>query len=551
MRRAAAALALLAATSAGSLLLTDEARAATFTVNSSADAADASPGDGRCATGGNECTLRAAIQEANALAGADTINLPAGDYALAITNENVDPVSNPGGAPENASATGDLDVTGRTTIAGAGSGTTTVDASRVLDRVLDVRPGARVTVSGLTLTGGNGGVSEMPPVLAGSAQRGGGLQNSGTLTLDGIAIENSNADFGGGISNTGTLTVNRSTVSGSEAFFGGGIDNAGDLALSASTVSGNSAVLSGGDSGGVGGGIRNDTAVLDLADSTVGANIAGARGGGLANNRADAGITHATFNENEAPEGANLHNDLGDSGSSATFANTILAGAVGGANCAGDAPASRGGNLAGDASCDLSGSSDAENADPLLGPLADNGGPTATYKPQAGSPAIDGGLNSVCLPEDQRGVERPRDGDDNGSFICDPGSVEADGEPGPPLDNDGGERPPADPNACTITGTPGNDVLGGTPGRDVICGLGGNDVIRGLGGDDVLRGDGGNDTIYGGDGADRIEGANGNDVLRGERGNDTILGGPGRDTLRGGPGQDRLDGGPGRNFVKQ
>ncbi len=140
-------------------------------------------------------------------------------------------------------------------------------------------------------------------------------------------------------------------------------------------------------------------------------------------------------------------------------------------------------------------------------------------------------------------------------------ALEALGNPGPASDPDGreenigeddaGGNSGGDPNACTVTGTNGNDILSGTAGRDVICGLGGNDIIRGFGGDDVLRGGAGNDTVYGGDGADRIEGANGKDALYGEGGNDTILGGAGNDTLRGGPGRDRLDGGPGRDSVGQ
>ncbi len=48
--------------------------AAAFTVRSIGDDPDAMPGDGVCATAGAVCTLRAAIQEANALGGADTIN---------------------------------------------------------------------------------------------------------------------------------------------------------------------------------------------------------------------------------------------------------------------------------------------------------------------------------------------------------------------------------------------------------------------------------------------------------------------------------------------
>jgi CSLREA domain-containing protein len=90
--------------------------ASTFTVNSTADVVDANPGNGLCDTGNlvgsdPECTLRAAVQEANALAGTDTINLPAGTYTLTI-----------GGTGEDVAATGDLDITADVTITGAGSG---------------------------------------------------------------------------------------------------------------------------------------------------------------------------------------------------------------------------------------------------------------------------------------------------------------------------------------------------------------------------------------------------------------------------------------------
>jgi len=57
---------------------------ANFTVDSTVDAVDANPGDGFCATGGGDCTLRAAIQEADALLGEDTIDVPAGTYTLSI-----------------------------------------------------------------------------------------------------------------------------------------------------------------------------------------------------------------------------------------------------------------------------------------------------------------------------------------------------------------------------------------------------------------------------------------------------------------------------------
>lgn len=76
-------------------------QAATFTVNSTADVVDATPGDGVCATAGAVCTLRAATEEANALAGSDTINLPLGTYLLTLGNELIlsDPVIIAGGDP--------------------------------------------------------------------------------------------------------------------------------------------------------------------------------------------------------------------------------------------------------------------------------------------------------------------------------------------------------------------------------------------------------------------------------------------------------------------
>ena len=98
------------------------------------------------------------------------------------------------------------------------------------------------------------------------------------------------------------------------------------------------------------------------------------------------------------------------------------------------------------------------------------------------------------------------------------------------------------PRGCTITGTPGRDVLRGTRHRDVICGLGGNDVIRGRGGRDVIFGDRGSDVLRGGPGVDTLYGDGGDDRLAGGRGPDVLAGGPGTDSLTGGPGRDHLDG---------
>ena len=98
------------------------------------------------------------------------------------------------------------------------------------------------------------------------------------------------------------------------------------------------------------------------------------------------------------------------------------------------------------------------------------------------------------------------------------------------------------PDGCTITGTPGPDVLVGTAGRDVICGLGGNDSLLGKGGNDVLIGGAGKDTVIGGLGRDRLTGGAGYDRMSGGKGIDVLYA---RDGLA-----DRLDGGAGRDRAR-
>jgi hypothetical protein len=66
--------------------------------------------------------------------------------------------------------------------------------------------------------------------------------------------------------------------------------------------------------------------------------------------------------------------------------------------------------------------------DPLLGPLADNGGPTLTHALLPGSPAIDGGDATSCLSTDQRFLDRPVDGDGDGMAVCDIGAFEFQGQ---------------------------------------------------------------------------------------------------------------------------
>jgi CSLREA domain-containing protein len=114
-----------------------------FNVNSTSDHVDLSPGNGVCQDSTGQCSLRAAVMEANALPGADTIVLPSGTFNVQLPGNN-----------EDAGLTGDLDLTGTLTLRGAGSGLTIVDAALLHDRVFDVLTGAQVSLSDLTIQHG-------------------------------------------------------------------------------------------------------------------------------------------------------------------------------------------------------------------------------------------------------------------------------------------------------------------------------------------------------------------------------------------------------------
>jgi len=369
--------------------------AATFVVNTTADTADAVPGDGRCEDSGLACSLRAAVQEANALAGPDTIQLGAATYVLS------------GAAGDDLAVSGDLDITGDLTLTGAGTASTIIDGGGV-DRVLDIDPsgvGVSVTIANLTVRGG--GSSSAP------GPAGGGIRNLGTLSLSNVTLTaNSSGINGGGLLNLGTLTLTNTTVSGNTAGTdGGGIYNSGGrtLTITASTVSGNSA----NGAGRSGGGIFNAGAAA-LTNVTVSGNSANNGGGGVFNSGGTATLVNVTLGENSATIGGGISNAAG----TVTLTNTLVANSTGG-NCSGTIT-SGGNNLDSGSTCAFAGAGDLSNQDPLLGVLANNGGATQTRALSAGSPAIDAGNNVACPATDQRGVARPFPAGGN----CDIGAFE-------------------------------------------------------------------------------------------------------------------------------
>lgn len=412
-----------------------EALADTFTANQLFDAPDTNPGNGKCdavsETPGQQCTLRAAVQETNALDGRDIIVLTEGTYALTIPNR--DSIGDGLPDPEGKAETGDLDILDRTTIKGAGLSETTVQ-DEIGDRIFHVHRGAvRASVSGLTVTGGNGSpVSDDPTSSTdpdGLSPRGGGVVNNATLAFRNVAVRDNEADFGGGINNRGILTLQGTTVSENTAFFGGGVYSEGPLGVNDSTISSNTAKRGTSDFGGFGGGLYNNTASVSSTNSTISSNTAEERGGGIDNVFGDIQLTNDTVFQNVSPDGTSIAND----GSRTYLSNTIVAKGTSteviitpGENCVGDRTVSRGNNLSDDGSCNLNERSDQSNEDPLLAPISDDDDPTALiFEPRPGSPAIDKAANRACPPVDQRDVKRPKDGDSDGTAVCDVGSVEA------------------------------------------------------------------------------------------------------------------------------
>ena len=242
------------------------------------------------------------------------------------------------------------------------------------------------------------------------------------------AQRNGYASVGGGLYVRGNLSVIDSTISGNsieatnagQDAKGGGIYVRGIASISGSTIDGNSAD---GEGGGVfkaiysvygepGG--TNPTTKLTIVDSTISGNTA-AYGAGIGSSR-PLYLSNSTIANNSASDGGGgiLFRLAGieDSGGTLQLQSTIVATNSAGPSAtfaadldADDVLAIDGGNdlvMAAGATIPLPGDTIAE--DPLLSPLAFNGGPTRTQALGAGSPAIDTGNNTAALDFDQRGT---------------------------------------------------------------------------------------------------------------------------------------------------
>lgn len=432
------------------------AQAATFIVNGTADSHDDALSDGVCEDADGVCTLRAAVEQANALDGHDTIVLPAGVYTLTLP------------------AGGDLDVLDDTSIRGEGAGATVVDAAWV-DRALHLHAGQALTITGVALRNGQttedgsattrgrggailneGGRLFLADVaLSGNAAAarsaekgaGGAIYNlEGTVTLSNTLLEDNDAVdvdggpvLGGAVYNDGgdlfiygsaflgnvsragegfiaaggalyndggRVTVDRAYFAfngahSSEAAHGGAIYNTGGaITMTATTLRNNisynmdSTSAKPSDGGAIFNGIG---AALLLENVTLSQNAATALGG------SDDVFAGGLYNAGEARLNnvtlyQNMREDVYNDGGAVTLANSIGAG--------GDAICVNGGaegvvtdggyNLLETAGCGM-----AAAGDLLLGPLVDNGGPATplgvipTHALLNGSPALDAGHPSA------------------------------------------------------------------------------------------------------------------------------------------------------------
>jgi len=287
---------LFADNSAGTAFAVSQSAPLTLIVDSTADAVDATPGDGICADVSGNCTLRAAVMEANASISADTITLPAGTYTISIANSAGD---------ENGALTGDLDITDDLTINGAGAAATIIDGGG-LDRLLHINPNGSTTalsVSLADLTIQNGSVGSSASFINGGGIFDGSF--SDTLSLGNCTITgNSSSSEGGGIFSYGTLNVTGGTITGNTATggVGGGISGV-NLNLTSTSVTNNS-------SSGDGAGIHTDGTTTITGATITGNSTTSGRGAAVAV-RGPAVITDSDLSNNTASSkgGATFNHD--------------------------------------------------------------------------------------------------------------------------------------------------------------------------------------------------------------------------------------------------
>jgi hypothetical protein len=405
-------------------------------------------------------SLRDAITQANAAAGADTINFDPTFFGTVRTIPLASALP---------------DISDSVTINGPGSGLLTIlsNPAATFDAInVAGSTGSTIAISGLTIAGARSSgvaivagddVSLTSVVVLNSADHGVAMNaGSGSLTLQGCTVSGNAGTYlgGGGVYACGliTVTLENTTISSNTAT---GIEGAGIFVLDVKTLVMDGCTVSGnvctGTSGVYGGGLAVAGTIPDgvvIQDCTISGNSA-FTGGGIYMNLATATllVQNSTITRNTASSTTGLDGQGGGGisaknngvGTAVILESTIVAGNVNGGGPAprpdlaasamlvpifadycliGVADTVTLANASGD---NVFGTS-ATPLDPMLGPLAANGGLTQTCLPLPGSPAIDRGSNPGNLATDQRGNARV-----NG-FAPDIGAVEVI-SPGLPVAN--------------------------------------------------------------------------------------------------------------------
>jgi predicted outer membrane repeat protein len=525
------------------LILCGRAEAATFAVNTTSD----TPLSGAMCTGSEPCSLRAAVQAADAAGGANTITVPAGTFTLTVPSTGA-----------NNPANGDLDIdqNSSATIQGAGAGATVINAAGI-DRAFAVQEGSELRIAGMTIKGGNPAATSSGNQLGGAIYAAGKLDAGPDLvmtaneaagggavfvgpassaTFDEVTVQKNKTygEEGGGISvqTTGNVTLTSSVLTenealGGESSYGGNLNVAGVNELqstdtdytdgiarygagvriayglaganfSGGSISGNQTLPSG-----RGAGLYTESPV-SVSDITFDENFATERGGAIGtgsplflqisgstfvdNSSQNSGaidlasyepqtqIVNSTFTGNSAVEGSSVIGayyfigkfdlvnstvvgNLGTGPALGQFGivepyergvvNSIVIDNTGG-DCEVALPNDAGHNILGPTCApEPPAEGDQVGVDPLLSPLANNGGPTETMATATTSPAIGAGDSAACPATDQRGVAR--------TGGCDVGAFQRGvPTPEPPVP---GTNPDSKPVDAGSTSTPGPAVV--------------------------------------------------------------------------------------------
>ena len=278
-----------------------------------------------------------------------------------------------------------------------------------------------------------------------TGSQGGAIYNDNSNpTMNSVTLTGNSAQSGGGMFNlysnpslsSVTFSANSATIRGGAVY-----NDDSSPQLANVTFTGNTAITSGGAvfnedsfpilnnvlfSGnlatgdfGSGGGMSNSYSSPTLTNVTFSGNSAVYYGGGMVNDDSSPTMTNITFIGNSAGNGGGMANLF--SSTNPVVTNSILWGNT--PDQIFNQPLSTVTITYSDVQGGWAGTGNI-NADPLLGPLADNGGFSFTHALGAGSPAIDAGDPTNCPATDQRGVPRPVDGDGVDGARCDMGAYE-------------------------------------------------------------------------------------------------------------------------------